>query len=316
MKLNSNYKKYPNNFYQPENITIGNRKYKIFLTRFSNLYEIYEFLKSDYEINHRVFTELSSITGSYDFAGIPYEEAVEDLINFDDDKYADFLTIVKELARVKRGYKHEYEMHRTLAGGHLNIPAYSSGSPLCYETYERVKKPKFITIYANLSYPWHTSKNQVLNRTIILVSIINALEKNGYNVNLNTFELSENIRELINIVVTVKRHGERTNLQTLYKTNCHVEFLRRILFRVLETMAVEEDWQTGYGKTCSPDFTRCALNVGKDDIVFGTPGNLGIKGNDLNEDFVACLKKLNLSDYFDIREISEEFKENAKRLIK
>lgn len=316
MSLNNNYKKYPEHYYAPEIIKVDGSNYKIYLTKFDNLYEIYNLLKSNPTLNTNIFNELHSETGDYSFAGIPYEEALEDLINFEEDGYSEFLDLIKDLSHVRVGYKHEYELKRTLAGGHLNIPAYSTGSPLCYETYERVKRPKFINVHAALSYPWTTSKNQVLNRAIILVSVINALERNGYNVNLNTFELSNEYKELVNIVVNVKKHGERTNLQTLYKTSCHVEFLRRILFRILETMAVTEDWESGYGRTCDPDFVSETLNISKNDIYFGTPQELDIHGKDLTDDFTSCLESLNLNKKFDVREISDEFKENVKRLIK
>ena len=316
MGLNRNYETHPDNFYKPEIITVGRDEYTQFFIKFDNLYEIYEFLKSKHAINTGVFSELSSVEGTYSFAGIPYEEAVEDLIDFSEEGYDDFLTLVREIATIKSGYKHEYELRRTLAGGHLNVPAYSTGSPLCYESYERVKKPKFINIHSTLSYPWYTSKQQVLNKAIILVSVINALEKNGYNVNLSTFELSDKYDELIYIVVNVKRFGERTNLQTLYKTNCHVEFLRRILFRILEASAVTNSWSDGYGHTCDEKFTKKVLNIGKDDLYFGTPEELNIKGEDLERDFQACLKALDLNSKFNVAEITDEFKQKVKRLIK
>ena len=316
MKLNKNYTDFPKHFYAPQEIEVDDRTYNKFLIRFDNLFEIYDFLKGDYVINRNIFHELSSENGEYKFAGIPYEDAVEDLINFNEDGYTDFLNLVKELANVKAGDIHEYELQKTLAGGHLNIPAYSVGSPLCYETYRKVKRPKYVSIHASLSYPWYTNKKQVLNRALILVSIINALERNGYEVNLNTFELSDEYKELLNIVVNVKQYGRKTNLQTLYKTNCHVEFLRRILFRILEATSVTCDWADGYGHTCSEIFARKVLNIGKDDIYFGTPDDLGIKGKDLSKDFNSCLETLNLNNKFNVRQISDEFKEKAKRLIK
>ena len=316
MALNKNYTNFPHHLYVPERIKVGDHKFTLFLVRFDNLYEIYNYLKSNPEINENIFEELASETGSYNFAGIPYDEAVEDLINFNEDSYADFLDLVKKLANIKAGYKHEYELKKTLAGGHLNIPDYSRGTPLCYESYERVKRPKFITVHAALSYPHYTTKTQVLNRAIILISIINALERNGYNISLNTFELSKESSELLNIIVNVKHHGERTNLQTLYKTSCHVEFLRRILFRILETTSVTKEWDDGYGSTCGPKMTKEVMNIGKDDIYFGTPTELAIGGDDLSEDFNSCLKSLKLDSKFDVREISDEFKENVKRLIK
>lgn len=316
MGLNQNYETHPDNFYKPEKIIIDGKKYREFFIKFNNLYEIYEFLKSKHAINAKVFSELKSLTGAYSFAGIPYEDAVEDLIDFSEEGYDNFLTLVRELATIKSGYKHEYELKRTLAGGHLNIPAYSAGSPLCYESYERVKKPKFINIHSTLSYPWYTTKEQVLNKAIILVSVINALEKNGYKVNLSTFELSVDFDELLYVAVNVKRIGEMTNLQALYKTNCHVEFLRRILFRILEASAVTNSWNDGYGQTCEEKFAKKFLNIGKDDLYFGTPSELDIKGDDLGRDFKSCLEILDLNSKFNVAEITDEFNQRVKRLIK
>ena len=313
---NTNYRKYPNHYYEPEKVAVGARDYQKYFIRFSNLYEIYNLLKSNPEINYEIFPELASLNGTYNFAGIPYDEALEDLVNFDEKGYIDFLDLNRDLANVKLGYKHEYELIRTLAGGHLNIPAYSAGSPLCYESYERVKRPKFINIHSTLSYLHYTTKNQFLNKAIILLSLISALEKNGYNVNLNTFELSDNGNELLHIAVNVKKFGERINYQTLYKTNCHVEFLRRILFRILETSAVQNEWGNGYGHTCDAEFTKKVLNVSSSDLYFGTPSELNISGEDLAEDFESCLNTLDLKTKFDVREISDEFKEKVKRIIK
>lgn len=316
IELNNNYVNFPHHFFDPNEVVYNDSRFRNFLVRFDNLYEVYNYLKSNPQINTKIFKELSSETGSYSFAGIHYEDALEELTNFNEEGYIEFLNLVRELADIKAGYQHEYEVRRTLAGGHLVIPAYSSGSPLCYETYERVKKPKFVNIHATLSYPWYTNKTQVLYRAVILMSIINALEKNGYNVNLNTFELSEKRKELIYIVVNIKHHGERTNLQTLYKTNCHVEFLRRLLFRVLETMPVTEDWSDGYGHTCDADMVKDILKIDEKDIYFGTPTELRIKGDDLGVDFKNCLEVLELQERFDIREITEEFQEKVRRIIR
>ena len=53
--------------------------------------------------------------------------------------------------------------------------------------------------------------------------------------------------ELFYSVVSVKKHSERINLERLYKILCHVEFLRRISFRLLETTNVTDyDWEDGY----------------------------------------------------------------------
>ena len=151
MDSNNNYIRFPNNLFAPEMITVDDKTYKIFLIRFDNLYDIYDYINENPTINIKVFDNLSSINGSKSFAGLPFDEALEDMINFDDPEYLDFVDLVKEIANVKQGDTHKYRLVRTLAGGYLNTPLYSIGSPLCYETQERIKKPKFINIYSTLS---------------------------------------------------------------------------------------------------------------------------------------------------------------------
>ena len=316
MALNKNYERFPGNFFPPRPIKVDGEKYLYYLVRFSNLYDIYNFLKSKPEINKRIFTSLSSRTGTISFSGMPYDEAVEDLIDFSDTNYFEFVDLVKDIANAKGGSIHKYKTVYSLAGGRVYTPNYSVGSPYCYETEEQIKKPKFINVYSALSYSGSTSKYQVFNRAVVLISIIHALEKQGYNINLNAFEMSSYGNEIVNNVVDLKKHSEQTNLQALYKTSCKIEFLRRILFAVLESVGVENSWGNGYGQSCHEDFVREVLNIGKDDIYFGTPQELSIGGADIQKDFEKCIEKLKLSDSINIKEIDEEFNEHIKKLIR
>lgn len=316
MSVQQNYDNFPNNLYEPETLMIDDYPYKLYRVRFNNLFALYEYLKSDPELNRTVFRKISSVEGSRDFAGKPYKEAVEDLINEVDPGYEEFLRLQSDLKRATSGKVHQYRLVRTVAGGHLNIPAYCAGSPLCYETEEKVSKPKFVRIHVSLSYFWGTTKSQVLHRAIIITNIIKALENAHYSVDLNTFELSEKNDELVYIVVQIKKHGARLNMSALYKTLCHVEFLRRILFRILETLKVRGYWGDGYGSTCSEEFTRRVLNLGKNDIFFDQPRDMGIRGEDLAEDFERAIKHLNLEDKIDVEKAKSEFRNNAKVLAK
>ena len=315
--LNKNYEKFPNNFFPPREITVDSKKYKYYLVRFNNLYDIYNYLKSNPYINKAVFSHLSSRLGATSFSGMPYSDSVDDLINFKDQYYFDFVDLVKDIANAKSGSVHKFQTVYSVAGGRVYTPNYSVGSPYCYETEERIKRPKFINVYSALSYSGSTSKYQVFNRAVVLISIISALEKQGYNINLNAFEMSSSGDEIVNNVVDIKKHSEPTNLQALYKTSCKIEFLRRILFGVLETVGVENvKWGDGYGKTCPKDFVREVLNIGKDDIYFGTPQELGVGGASIKKDFEECLDRLNLSSNIDIKEIDDEFDKHVKKLIR
>ena len=316
MGQNTNYERYPLNVFKPEEITVDRSRYKYYLVRFDNLYELHDYLKSNPNVNKEVFHELSSRTGGEKFAGMPYDKAVDDLINSEDAKYFEFVNLIKEIINVKHGDTHKYRTVQTLAGGHINTPLYSAGVPLCYETEERITKPKYITLYSALSYSGSTIDEQIFNRAVILISIINALEKRGYSIRLNAFEMSSCGDEVVNNVIGLKQHGSKINIPALYKTSFKKEFLRRILFGVLETVGVENAWGGSYGKSCDEGFVREVLHVKKEDIYFGTPQELGITGGNLEKDFMSVLKKLKLEENVDIRSMSDDFRENAKRLIK
>ena len=307
---------YPGIVFDPEKKIVGSDTYTVYKVRFNSLYSLYEYLKSNPPTNDIVFHKLHSETGDFDFAGKPYFEAVEDLVSIVDPGYDEFLKLQKSINGAKNIKTHKYRLVRTVAGGRLNNVAYCVGSPLCYESEELISKPKFIQIHVTLSYVFTTSKSQVLNRAIIITNIVKALEDAGYNVGLNTFELSEEEDELVYILVQIKKYGERINLQRLYKTLCHVEFLRRILFRILETTDVKCDWENGYGCTCSEQFTRKFLDFDDNDIFFDQPREMGIKGRDLADDFENAIKHLQLEDKIDVQKVKEEFSNSVKSLKK
>lgn len=306
-----NYERFPGNIFKPEKIKVSGKNYILYLARFNSLYSLYHYLKGNPKINRQIFRKLASVKNGSSFAGKPYEEAVEDLISSYDPQYEEFLRLQRNLDQGQKMMIHKYETVRTLAGGHLNIPAYSSGNPLCYETERLVVKPKFIRIHIALSYYCGTSKQQVLNRAIIITNILKALENAGYNVDLHAFELSREDNEICNIVVELKRHGERLNMEALYKSLCHVEFLRRILFRVLETMEVENEWGYGYGHVCDESFTRKVLKFDQNDIFFDQPRDMGIEGEDLADDFESAIKHLKLEDKIDVESAKRQFRQKV-----
>lgn len=314
MEYPNNHLRFENVLFEPDEIEVNGDLYTIYRARFSNLYELYEYLKSNPPTNRRVFGRLHSETGSESFAGKPYEEAVEDLMNDYDPGYEEFLSLQRKINTASLRKVHKYKLVKTVTGGYLDIPAYSAGDPLCYRTEARVSKPKFVRIHVMLSYYWGTTKDQVLHRAIIITNVLKALEDAGYSVDLNTFELSSNWRELIYIVVQLKKHGQRLDLPGLYKSLCRVEFLRRILFRILETMDVTNDWEDGYGSTCEENFTRKALRLNNNDIFFDQPERMGINGNDLAEDFENAIKHLNLEDKIDVEKAKQEFTKDVKKL--
>ena len=306
--MKDNHVKFPDNIYPPEEIVIDDAHCILYRSRFNNLYSLYNYLVSDPEINKSVFSELHSITGSESFAGKPYEVALEDLIGEVDKSYETFLKLQKDLVNSNKKNFTKFKTVRTVAGGRLNIPLYSAGIPECYETEERISMPKFCRIYVNLSYNWMTSKEQVLNRALVLLNVIRALENASYIVDLNLFDLSELSNEIFYFILQVKKFGNNINMEMLYKAMCCTEFLRRIIFRVMETMAFKRNWGEGYGRTCDDVFTRKFLKLKKDDLLFPQPSEMNIKGKDIVKDFKNALNYLQLDDKVDSNKLVYELK--------
>ena len=126
--------------------------------------------------------------------------------------------------------------------------------------------------------------------------------------------INQDVLGLDSIGIQAKRYGGRISIDTIYKTMCNIEFLRRILFRILETTDVKNDWEDGYGRTCSYKFTQKVLNISKDDILFPQPIEMGIRGKDLNEDFINAIDYLNLKEKLDIEKVKNEFNNEVKVL--
>ena len=312
--ITNNHEKFPQNVLEPYVVIINNRHYTVYPFQFKGLYDLYNYLKSDPEINKYVFKgHLASIGNSYSFAGKSYNEAVDDLIGDIDPGYEEFLRIEKKLNSGK-GLVHKYEQIKSVAGGHVNVPLYTAGSPLIYEASRIVSKPKFININITLSYYYGTSKSQVFNRAVIITNIIKALEREGYTVNVNAFELNDEGNELFKMLFDIKNYGGKISYPALYKSLCNVEFLRRICFRILETSDVKNSWKFGYGHTCDRDFARKVLKLNKGDLFFSEPREIGIYGDDIGKDFDAAIKYLKLGNIIDTEKEKRVLKERVRSL--
>ena len=317
----SNYERFPENVLATQEMEIGTHHAKLFRYRFKGLQDFYDFLKSNPSINKRVWPRdemLSSIEGSESFAGRPYEEALQRLVSEVDPGYQEYLR-VQNAIRAKLGKTHEYQTIKTVAGGRVDPVAYTTGSPTIYRANRLLSKPKFITIDTQVAYYHGTTKKQVFNRAVIITNLIHALEKKGYNVDVNSFMMVEDYHvddEYIQAIFEVKKHGQRTNYQTLYKSLVDVEFFRRLCFRLIEISDVKRNWPDGYGRTCDKDEVKRILNLGKEDIYFDQPRDMGIRGKDIGDDFENTIHYLNLQNIIDVETEKKVLRESVKVLTR
>ena len=310
MSLPKNYKKFPNNVQKPTKVELKDDIYNIYGFKFKGLQDFYDFLKQNPDINYQVWRyeeDIASINGKYDFAGVPYDEALEKLVQEMDPGYQEYISIQKNI-HGKYGRTHQYKNIKTVAGGVIDPVSYTTSSPTIYRTSRLVNRPKFITIDTQIAYYWGTNKKQVFNRALIITNLINALEKNGYNVDVNSFMIAENHDEIIKAIFEIKKHGQKTNYQTLYKSLVDVEFFRRLCFRVMEISDVQNRWCSGYGKTCNEKTVRELLKLKKEDIYFDQPDSMGIYGKDIGN--------LDLQDIINVKKEKEVLKQSVKVLRK
>ena len=314
--LPQNFKTYPGNAYAPREIETTEGQYTLHGFKFKGIQDFYDFLKNDPRINKEIWPGgLESINNDFDFAGEPYEDAIEKLVKDMDPGYQEYMKIQKSI-RARAAKTHEYTPIKTIAGGMVNPVAYTTGSPTIYRASRLTTKPKFITIDTQVAYLSHTTKKQVFNRALVITNLISALEKKGYNVDVNSFMMAYCDDEIIQAVFEIKQHGDRTNYQSLYKTLVDVEFFRRLCFRIMEISDVKNDWRWGYGRTVDESLAREVLGLQKDDIYFDQPREMGISGEDIGEDFEDAICHLGLENIIDIPREKEILKESVKVLKK
>ena len=279
---------------------------KVHNLRFYNLTDLYDYLKSDPPINRDVFRKLSSMSNHHlDFYGEPLPKAIEYIIYGYNQGLDNFLEISSNLSKV--GYKPEltYREELSLYGGVPIASLVAQGINQCMLSNVYNEEYRVIDVYYNLSYPAKATDGQIRNRGLATIYIIQALEAKGYLVNFRAFELSKCNNEMFHLNIDLKKPGELfLNVEKCYYPMVAKEFLRRILFRIIESSSVKNrDWDDGYGYSCSVDEMRDYFKTKEQDIVISAPSEMGITGLDIYEDTLNLIRKLNLENEFDVKKI-------------
>lgn len=283
----------------------------IYKYNFSNLTDLYNYLKQNPKVNRNIFNTQASLDPNNYFAGESLEKSIEYLrggykVNFDK-----FDIAVKNVR--KFGYEDvdSRKLERSLHGGIYLSPLVAAGVPDCMIRYRQDSDPKHITVYFQLGYPHFTTTEQVFNRGIATINLIQTLEDKGYIVDLKVFELSVNDDEYLDITINLKQVDELLNISKCYYPFVSKEFLRRILFRILESVPVKTNWSHGYGRSIEGDEIREFYNLNSKDLVIAAPKSMGILGHDIYEDTVTLFERLNLSKEFDLTKLKNKVKKKS-----
>ena len=282
---------------------IGNDTW--FISNFSSLSDLHNYLTSNPPLNKKVFHSLSSQSKDVSFNGIDYESSLKCLVGDLHESLKVNMNKFLELSKKLEGkYKLSDSTYKRIHGFYGSIPdidAYLREKPNNMIRLERAKEAKVIEINFNLSYPFFTLDSQILNRGIITINLIKLLEKNNYRVRFNTFMLVRKYDEIIYVKVTLKKDNEQLNIGKCFFPLCCKEFLRRIMFRIIESKEVINDWASGYGSNIRASEIRDLLKIENDDIVITYPENMGIDGLNLFNDASKFMAKVNLKKYVKIK---------------
>ena len=273
---------------------------------FKSLIELYNFLKTNPKRNENIFRELTSIA-SLDsnniFYEMEYDEAIECLLGSYDRNIDKLLELKKNLSSTIYFPSMRRNVVKSFTGSRICTNSFITNNPKRYYKLERALEKKFITIHVNLGYSNITPTNAVLNRGALIYNLVNMLEENNYSVELDTFFLLkvEN-QEIAYIKVRIKNVNEKFSLKTGVFPLTSKDFQRRIIFRVIESLNVQNrKWGTLYGSPVKDIEASSLLKIKDKDIYIASPLDIGIKGEDLREDIENFLDYVKIKQYVNVR---------------
>lgn len=279
----------------------------IYNIRFRNLADLYKYLKDNPEINHKVFTSPYSMSDKSDFYGKDLETSIEYCKSgYVDAEFNNFLRKNNQLVKTVDNYLGRGRIKNSMYVGMPIASLVASGVPDCFEVYDEEEEIVVRNIYFNLAYPSYTSEEKIINRGLATLYLIQALESKGEIVNFRVFELSKCGSEIANIEVNLKKPGDKLDIGKCYFPIKAKEFLRRVLFRVLESSQVKErDWGDTYGTPLTEEEIREFFKVKPSDLVISSPDEMGIEGDDIYEDTLNLITSLGIEKEFNVPKIKE-----------
>ena len=268
-------------------------EYKMY---FGSIGEVQNFLVKNPDINSNIFYEQKSKTASNSFAGAPLNIAINYCLGGYSENYDQFLELAKQLEHVNKKSVKVRKTVTSFVGQRPNVPAYIAGAPKNMYRLEKTEEKKLMRIWMKVTYEVSTTEDQIRNRGIIALNLINLLEMNNYMVDFRVFEVSSVDDEVFRCEIELKKPGERLFPRLCYYPMCGKEFVRRVLCRIKESMPFKGGWGLSYGMVMSEQLTRMIMDIKDGDIYIGSPSEMNIKGENIYEDADAFLEKIGIAD--------------------
>ena len=280
--------------------------YKVYNVKFDSLTDLYYYLKSNPRVNRYIFEKQASLKKDSEFAGDSLDKSIEYIVNGYDKGFNNFLVACERMQNVTADFSDNRSLKRGFYGGTFLSSLIAAEVPDCMLMYDRDKGGNIRNMYFSLSYPHFVEQDEILNRGLGTLYIIDALEKKGDIVNFVARETAECGNEIVNIEVVLKKPTDMMlDIKKCYFPLVGREFLRRLLFRVKESLPFENDWSWGYGRTLEEQPLREFFNLKDSDYVISTPNEIGISGNDIYRYTARLIENLNLEEEFDVQKIKK-----------
>lgn len=267
--------------------------YNVMYYRFDSIHEFAEYLTTN-SINESIFQYPKSIHGDYNFCKTKsFEEAIN-LLKYgyhkDYDKFIELKLKIEKYIKLSNKKNKPYNFY---VGYAPDVKAYLEGSPLSMIN-KNEKERKKVDIYVNSSFYWGTSSDAILNRGVIVLSLIEVLENLGFHVDLHLFEMSTKENEMHFSNFIFKTESERLNPKKLYFPLCHPSWIRRLNFRLIEeTPDITSCWVHGYGVPSDLDTMKKIIELRSNDIIIPTIEELNIRGEDIIDDTNSVFDYIN-----------------------
>lgn len=227
---------------------------KIYREEFSSIAQFVHAME-DRKVN-RVFSggRLASIECSKSFSGTESMEEANNLLQYGDKDSAQRLDKKMRINSVKgSGMKKKPTVKRDFTGFAPIVGAYLAGDEECMlNIHTKMRKhSKVVNLLWNISVPATVSAEEITEQGARVLSLVDALERRGYSVNLSTVMASMNQKrtECIVCMVRIKDASQRLSVLKCAYPLVNPSFLRRHMFQYIERHPhiTASDYLNSYG---------------------------------------------------------------------
>lgn len=120
----------------------------------------------------------------------------------------------------------------SVSGAFLDIGAYVSGEPECFQDFAPVETPRGIVLGVNFGALANVSAQEMINRGTALMAIVDELQRAGFTVSLEAFWYSHSPTKgyEFTLKIPIKKAGDRVDENQIAFWSCHPAALRQLGF--------------------------------------------------------------------------------------